>query len=117
MKISLNNQEAKAFVNIACAVESNIEELKELVKDNKVITFDIHSNGSVDIDINSDYTVEFLSVYQKYIGLAVDQLKALYKTITLFQQEAEEVISKYALEDKEEVDDKSDPSENTGNFY
>lgn len=119
MLISLSCKEASVLVDIANSVESNgSNELKEIFKDNKVIKYEIAFDGTVSINVNPEYMVEFLTVYQKYIGLFVDQAKALYRTVCMFQEEAECIIEKYTIEDKEEVkDNNSDPCENTGNFY
>ena len=47
------------------------------------------------LKVNEDYIEDFLDLYGKYIGLLIPQIKALYETVKIFQEEAEDVIQKY----------------------
>jgi hypothetical protein len=100
MIISLTKQEVASLINIMDKVDGNgSNELKEMLKDNKIVTYNVKITGDVEVIVDSRYMLDFLSVYEKFIGLFVNQAKALYETTCLFQKEAEQVINKYIKED------------------
>jgi RNA-binding protein YhbY len=102
MKIKLTPKEAQTLQNIASSIDEEVvEEITEVMKDNKLIKIEVLPTG-VTIKIDSDYTEEFLSVYGKFIKLIVPQIKTMYETVILFQEEAEKVIEKYTEEETEE---------------
>jgi hypothetical protein len=100
MIISLTKQEVASLINIMDKVDGNgSNELKEMLKDNKIVTYSVKITGDVEVIVDSRYMLDFLNVYEKFIGLFVNQAKALYETTCLFQKEAEQVINKYIKED------------------
>lgn len=102
MIITLTRQEVTSLMNVMNAVEENgSNELKEMLKDNKIISYKVGLTGSVEVQIKPEYMEEFLAVYEKFIGLFVSQAKALYESVCLFQQEAEQVVNKYANGEEE----------------
>lgn len=102
MKIKLTAKEAQTLNNIASSIdEKTLEEITEAIKDNKLIKIETLPTG-VTIKIDSDYTEEFLSVYGKFIKLIVPQIKTMYETFIVFQEEIEEVIEKHIEEETKE---------------
>lgn len=104
MKIKLTPKEAQTLQNIASSIDEEIvEDITEAMKDNKLIKIETSLNG-VTIKIDSKYTEDFLSVYGKFIKILIPQIKTMYETITLFQEEIEEVIEKHTEEESEGED-------------
>lgn len=96
MKICIAKKEVKSLLNVMDKVEDGISvEFKKALKDTKSIKFHINLTGDVEVEVSEDYMEEFLDLYGKYVGLLVPQAKALYETVKLFQEEAEDVIKKY----------------------
>lgn len=100
MIITLTRQEVISLMKVMDTVEENgSNELKEMLKDNKIISYKVGLTGSVEIQVKPEYMEEFLAVYEKFIGLFVSQTKALYESVCLFKQEAQQVVNKYAGEE------------------
>ena len=96
MKICITKKEVKSLLNIMDKVEDGASvEFKKALKDTKAVKFHVNITGDVDVDVNEDYMEDFLDLYGKYIGLLVPQVKALYETVKMFQEETEDVIHKY----------------------
>lgn len=96
MKIQLTSKEIKNTLAIMDKVESGASmEFKKAIKDTKAVKWRLGASGIVDIEINEEYMSDFLTVYGKYIGLLVPQIKTLYETVKLLQEEAESVVHKY----------------------
>ena len=96
MKIQLTPKEIKNTLAIMDKVESGASiEFKKAIKDTKAVKWHLSTSGIVDIEINEEYMSDFLTVYGKYIGLLVPQIKTLYETVKLLQEEAESVVHKY----------------------
>lgn len=96
MQIILTKNEARKLVRIMEDVENNSSnELKEMVKGSKIIHCKPILNGSIEIIVAPEYMDEFLTVYQRYIGLFVNQVQALARTVRLFQDEVQTVVNKY----------------------
>lgn len=90
MIITLTRQEVTSLMKVMDTIEENgSNELKEMLKDNKIISYKVGLTGSVEVQIKPEYMEEFLAVYEKFIGLFVSQTKALYESVCLFQQEAQ----------------------------
>ena len=96
MKICITKKEVKSLLNIMDKVEDGASvEFKKALKDTKAIKFHVNLTGDVEVNVNEDYMENFLNLYDKYIGLLVPQAKALYETVKMLQEEAEDVIHKY----------------------
>ena len=96
MKIQLTSKEIKNTLAIMDKVESGASiEFKKAIKDTKAVKWHLGTSGIVDIEINEEYMSDFLTVYGKYIRLLVPQIKTLYETVKLFQEETESVVHKY----------------------
>lgn len=96
MKIYIAKKEVKSLLNIMDKVEDGASvEFKKALNDTKAVKFHVNLTGDVEVDVNEDYMEEFLDLYGKYIGLLIPQIKALYETAKMFQEEAEDVIQKY----------------------
>ena len=96
MKICITKKEVKSLLNIMDKVEDGgAVELKKALKDTKAVKFHVNLTGDVEVNVNEDYMEDFLDLYGKYIGLLVPQVKALYETVKMFQEETEDVIQKY----------------------
>ena len=96
MKIQLTSKEIKNTLAIMDKVESGASiEFKKAIKDTKAVKWYLGASGIVDIEINEEYMSDFLTVYGKYIGLLVPQIKTLYETVKLLQEETESVVYKY----------------------
>lgn len=96
MKIQLTSKEIKNTLAIMDKVESGASmEFKKAIKDTKAVKWHFGASGTVDIEINEKYMSDFLTVYGKYIGLLVPQIKTLYETVKLLQEETESVVYKY----------------------
>ena len=96
MKIQLTSKEIKNTLAIMDKVENGASmEFKKAIKDTKAVKWRLGASDIVDIEINEEYMSDFLTVYGKYIGLLVPQIKTLYETVKLLQEEAESVVHKY----------------------
>ena len=96
MKICITKKEVKSLLNVMDKVEDGASvEFKKALKDTKAVKFHVNLTGDVEVNVNEDYMEDFLDLYGKYIGLLVPQVKALYETVKMFQEEAEDVIHKY----------------------
>ena len=96
MKIQLTSKEIKNTLAIMDKVESGASiEFKKAIKDTKAVKWHLGASGIVDIEINEEYMSDFLTVYGKYIRLLVPQIKTLYETVKLLQEETESVVHKY----------------------
>lgn len=96
MKICIAKKEVKSLLNVMDKVEDGASvEFKKALKDTKSIKFHINLTGDVEVEVSEDYMEEFLDLYGKYIGLLIPQVKALYETVKMFQEEAEDIIQKY----------------------
>lgn len=97
MVITLSSRETAELKKIINSVdESGLEELKAELKGNRIITVKTSGLTRVEINVKEDYMADFLSVYSKYIGIAVNQVKALYLTVSAFSEEAKGVVAKYS---------------------
>lgn len=96
MKIQVTKKEVKSLLGIMDKVEDGASvEFRKALKDTKAVKWHVGLTGDVEIEINEDYMAEFLDLYGKYIGLLVPQIKALYETVKMFQEDAETVVQKY----------------------
>ena len=96
MKIQLTSKEIKNTLAIMDKVESGASiEFKKAIKDTKAVKWHLGASRIVDIEINEEYISDCLTVYGKYIGLLVPQIKTLYETVKLLQEETESVVYKY----------------------
>ena len=96
MKICITKKEVKSLLNVMDKIEDGASvEFKKALKDTKAVKFHVNLTGDVEVNVNEDYMEDFLDLYGKYIGLLVPQVKALYETVKMFQEEAEDVIHKY----------------------
>ena len=96
MKIQLTSKEIKNTLAIMDKVESGaFIEFKKAIKDTKAVKWHLGASSIVDIEINEEYMSDFLTIYGKYIGLLVPQIKTLYETVKLLQEETESVVRKY----------------------
>lgn len=108
MKIKLTPKEAQTLQNIASSIDEEIvEDITEAMKDNKLIKIETSLNG-VTIKIDSKYTEDFLSVYGKFAKLFIPQVKTMYETVVLFQQEIQEVIEEHTTEQETEESEGED---------
>lgn len=99
MKITLTRKELKTLRRIANSVETNgSNKLRESLNNNTLISHSVNIDGSVNITISPEYMEDYLEVYEKYIRLFAIQAKGLMETVSLFQEEATEVIDKYREE-------------------
>lgn len=99
MKICIEKKEVKALCEVMDKVkEGASEEIKEAfknIKETKALKIHVNLSGNVEIEISDEYMAEFLSVYGKYIGIIIPQIKALFETIKTFQEESFAVVNKY----------------------
>ena len=114
MKISLSYKEARALKDIMEAVEEgSVEDLTESLKNNKLIKVncDVLASAIV-VEVDEEYSVEFLEVYGKYLDVLISQAKTMYKTMILLTEEAERVIVKHTVKNaKEETEETSENTE------
>lgn len=105
MKISLTPKEAEQLKEIVSSVDEDI--LEDIVDslNSKLVKTKLSPTGVV-IKINPNYTEDFLAMYGKFMKLIVPQIKAVYETVIVFQQEAEKIFEKHTEEEtKEEVEE------------
>ena len=97
MKIVLTGKELSAIKSIMEHTESgSVNELAKGLKDNKVISYSVQPlKKEIEIEVNSDYTSDFLDVYDRFIGIIVDQTKALFKTAVMLSEETGKIVEKY----------------------
>lgn len=96
MKIILTKKETKSLLNIMESVESgSVTDIKKSFKDNSKISYHILSDKCIELDVNPDYVEDFLKLYEKFIPIFVPQVKALYSTALLFENEVSTIIAKY----------------------
>ena len=97
MKLILTQKEAIRLQNIMESAErGSTEELSALVKDNKIIQFKVCPiKKEVEVTVDENYMVDFLDVYDRFVGLFVSQVKTLAHTAELFAAEANKVVAKY----------------------
>lgn len=97
MKITLTQKEAVRLQTIMETAENgSVEQLKALVKDNKIMQFKICPiKKEIEINISEDYMVDYLDVYSRFVGLFVSQTKALMHTAEVFGEETRKVVAKY----------------------
>jgi hypothetical protein len=96
MKLILTKKEVKSLVNAVNLIEPNgIKALKSSINPKKVSVRPLNG-GSIEIEINPDYTEEALSVHEKYVVLLFSQTKALVQTAMLLKADIDKVIVKYS---------------------
>lgn len=99
MKICIEKKEVKALCEVMNKVkEGSAEEIKDMfknIKETKALKININLSGNVEIEISDEYMAEFLSVYGKYIGIIIPQIKALFETVKTFQEESLKIVDKY----------------------
>ena len=99
MKICIEKREAKALCKVMDNVkEGASEEIKEAFKNakqTKALKINVNLSGNIEIEISDEYMTEFISVYGKYIGIIIPQIKVLFETIKTFQEESFAVVNKY----------------------
>ena len=99
MKICIEKREAKALCKVMDNVkEGASEEIKEAFKNakqTKALKINVNLSGDVEVEISDEYMAEFISVYGKYMGIIIPQIKVLFETVKTFQEEAFEVVGKY----------------------
>lgn len=97
MKIVLTGRELSAIKSIMEHTESgSVNELAKGLKDNKVISYSVQPlKKEIEIEVNPDYVSDFLDVYDRFIGIIVDQTKALFKTALMLSEETGKIVEKY----------------------
>lgn len=97
MKIVLTVRELSAIKSIMEHTESgSVNELAKGLKDNKVISYSVQPlKKEIEIEVNPDYVSDFLDVYDRFIGIIVDQTKALFKTALMLSEETGKIVEKY----------------------
>ena len=101
MIMNFTRKEVKELRLIANATERDgFNKLKEALDNNKLISYSPTITG-VEIKIKPEYMEDFLSVYGKFTGLFINQLRALYETVQVFQQEVDCVFKKHTEEEEE----------------
>lgn len=102
MKITLTYKEACALKSIMEDVETgSLNELKKELKDNKIVSYSLKPvDKEVEITINPNYMTDFLEVYDRFIGVLINQGKSLIGTVMLLSEETDKVVRKYAGGDK-----------------
>lgn len=110
MKIILSIKEAMQLKNIMETVEEgSVKDLADCVKNNKLIKVNCDVlAGSVSIEVDEDYTEEFLEVYGKYFDVLVTHAKAMFKTILLLQEETEKVVIKHTVKNSASEEEKQE---------
>lgn len=110
MKISLSYKEARALKDIMESIEEgSVKDLTDSLKNNKLIKvdFDVLA-GAIVVEVNEDYTAEFLEVYGKYLDVLVSQAKTMYKTVVLLTEEAEKVVVKHVIKNAEKTEENTE---------
>lgn len=97
MKIVLTVRELSAIKSIMEHTESgSVNELAKGLKDNKIISYSVQPlKKEIEIEVNPDYVSDFLDVYDRFIGIIVDQTKALFKTALMLSEETGKIVEKY----------------------
>lgn len=97
MKIVLTGRELSAIKSIMEHTESgSVNELAKGLKDNKVISYSVQPlKKEIEIEVNPDYVSDFLDVYDRFVGIIVDQTKALFKTAVMLSEETGKIVDKY----------------------
>ena len=97
MKIVLTGRELSAIKSIMEHTESgSVNELAKGLKDNKVISYSVQPlKKEIEIEVNPDYVSDFLDVYDRFIGIIVDQTIALFKTAVMLCEETGKIVEKY----------------------
>ena len=97
MKIVLTGKELSAIKSIMEHTESgSVNELAKGLKDNKIISYSVQPlKKEIEIEVNPDYVSDFLDVYDRFIGIIVDQTKALFKTALMLSEETGKIVEKY----------------------
>ena len=97
MKIVLTGRELSAIKSIMEHTESgSVNELAKGLKDNKIISYSVQPlKKEIEIEVNSDYVSDFLDVYDRFVGIIVDQTKALFKTALMLSEETDKIVEKY----------------------
>ena len=97
MKIVLTGRELSAIKSIMEHTESgSVNELAKGLKDNKVISYSVQPlKKETEIEVNPDYVSDFLDVYDRFVGIIVDQTKALFKTALMLSEETGKIVEKY----------------------
>ena len=97
MKIVLTGRELSAIKSIMEHTESgSVNELAKGLKDNKIISYSVQPlKKEIEIEVNPDYASDFLDVYDRFIGIIVDQTKALFKTALMLSEETGKIVEKY----------------------
>ena len=97
MKIVLTGRELSAIKSIMEHTESgSVNELAKGLKDNKIISYSVQPlKKEIEIEVNPDYASDFLDVYDRFIGIIVDQTKALFKTAVMLSEETGKIVEKY----------------------
>lgn len=97
MKIVLTGRELSAIKSIMEHTESgSVNELAKGLKDNKIISYSVQPlKKEIEIEVNPDYVSDFLDVYDRFIGIIVDQTKALFKTALMLSEETGKIVEKY----------------------
>lgn len=97
MKIVLTGRELSAIKSIMEHTENgSVNELAKELKDNKVISYSVQPlKKEIEIEVNPDYVSDFLDVYDRFIGIIVDQTKALFKTAVMLSEETGKIVEKY----------------------
>lgn len=97
MKIVLTGRELSAIKSIMEHTESgSVNELAKGLKDNKIISYSVQPlKKEIEIEVNPDYVSDFLDVYDRFIGIIVDQTKALFKTAVMLSEETGKIVEKY----------------------
>lgn len=101
MKIVLTGRELSAIKSIMEHTESgSVNELAKELKDNKVISYSVQPlKKEIEIEVNPDYVSDFLDVYDRFVGIIVDQTKALFKTAVMLSEETGKIVKKYVGSD------------------
>ena len=97
MKIVLTGKELSAIKSIMEHTESgSVNELAKGLKDNKVISYSVQPlKKEIEIEVNPDYVSDSLDVYDRFVGIIVDQTKALFKTALMLSEETGKIVEKY----------------------
>lgn len=107
MVFKFSKKEVAELKNIMETAEpGSLVSYKELLKDSNLMKFRIvPMDGSLEVIINEDYSVEYLQTYGRYVGLLSSQAKALIETVRLLTMETDYVTSKYTKSEPEKDED------------
>ena len=110
MKISLSYKEARALKDIMEAVEKDsVEDLTASLKNNKLVKINCDVlAGAITVEVDEEYSVEFLEVYGKYLDVLISQAKTMYKTMVLLTEEAEKVVVKHMIKNTKNAEEKTE---------